>query len=187
MNTDTTRTILYQWDIRKGKDKTSLLAILLGSLLMLSLPTLLSPQLTPIVLHIGLIGYSLTWLGLLLGIVIIHEGLHGLFFWTYSRRVKFGVKWKTKYGPTPYATSPNSVFTRPQYQIIALAPQILTAVLFVLSSFLDSSSSAILIIVAIMNLGAGCIDIWSALKVQSFPKKALIEDTQDGFTVWSNV
>jgi hypothetical protein len=164
-----------------------MIVILLAGLGILAVPFLMAPTITPLVQRIGMGTYVLMWLSLIIGMVIIHEGLHGLFFWIYSRKVNFGVKWKTRFGPTPYASSPHSLFTKRQYQMMGIAPQILTAVLLCSGgAFAHVPIAAIGIMVAATNLGGGCVDLWAAFEIQRMPKDILVEDTGDGFKVWSN-
>lgn len=185
MITKAPRTIIYDWSINKNRNRATVIILVLACLWMLLIPWFMSPQLDPFVARIGLGTYTLTWLLIVLGIIAIHEGLHGVFFWLYSRHLSFGVKWKTKFGPAPYATSSGRMFTKRQYQMIGFAPQFLSATLLVFGIVTHDAISALLLMAAAANLAGGCIDIWSIYEIQRLPENILVEDTSDGFKVWS--
>jgi hypothetical protein len=115
-------------------------------------------------------------------LTVIHEGLHALFFKIFGGTVSFGAKW-TKLGPAFYATSPKG-FAISQYRVIGLAPQILTIVSIALWLIVPSTTlSLAFIVMAIMNFGGGCFDIYSVLWLRKFPKEYLVQDTKDGLRV----
>lgn len=114
--------------------------------------------------------------------VVLHEGLHALFFKIFGGAVTFGVKW-TKLGPAFYTTSPKS-FTIGRYKITGLAPQILTIISLILGLTVPSTVlSLAFIVIAIMNIGGGCFDIYAVIWLRKFPKECLVQDTRDGLNV----
>lgn len=118
--------------------------------------------------------------------VLIHEGLHGLFFWLYSGKAQFGAKLWTHMGPVFYATSAGSRFTRLQYAQIGLAPQLLTLFCFtaVVSFQLPAALFYFLIMVGSQNLGGGTFDMYATYRVSRLPSGCLIEDVKDGWKVY---
>lgn len=180
------RALIYDWSIRKGKKKLVVAIMVLACLGLIVVPIVMSPMTEPLVLKIGLGAYCLIWLALIFAIVVTHEALHGLFFYLFSRKVSFGVKWKTKFGPAPYASSPGTLFSKRQYQMIGFAPQFLSALLLIVGVFLHAPALAILVMAATANLAGGCVDMWSIYELQRMPKDILVEDTSDGFKVWQS-
>lgn len=69
------------------------------------------------------LGVSDFFYSLLLSVLllVIHEGIHGIFFKQFCPQnpVKFGMNWKSLMA---YATSPGSLYSRKQMVIISLAP-----------------------------------------------------------------
>lgn len=135
---------------------------------------------------LGFVGY----IGLVLIVaavcIVAHEGMHGLFFRIIGKRkVMYGVKRGKTLGLVFYATSLYTQFTRNQFRAIALAPQILTVIAVVLSLVvhLPPLASLLIIVGASMNLGGGCMDIWTAIRIGKYPKGCTYEDRMDGFRV----
>lgn len=126
------------------------------------------------------------WLMIILatcvGVAVVHEGLHGLFFRIFGGHVKFGIKW-TKLGLAPYATSPDS-FSRWRFQVVALAPQLLTFLLLGVLLFDPPPMVAVgLIVAAAGNLGGGCFDLYTAGWLNKFPREYKVQDIKDGVRV----
>ncbi len=118
--------------------------------------------------------------------VIIHESLHGLFFWLYGRSAQFGCKLWTKIGPVFFATSRGNRFTRWQYVQISLAPQLLTlgCLLAVTCFHLPAVLWFCLLAVAAQNLSGGTFDGYAIVRVLRLPKGAMVEDVKDGWKVY---
>ena len=113
-----------------------------------------------------------------------HEAMHGLIFWLFQRRVSYGFKLWSAFGPVFYAASIGSRFSRRQYQMACLAPQILTVLLVILAILPIPDILAVgSLYAATLNLGGGIVDIFVAARLQAFPKGALVEDTVDGMRV----
>ena len=121
--------------------------------------------------------------------VVLHEGLHGLFFWLFSHKVRFGAQLWSLMGPTFWASSPGSLFPRAKFQTIALAPQLLTILLFLILALVPLSNivTYALILTAAFNLGGGCLDIYAAILLCKYPRSLFIEDARDGFKVYKEV
>lgn len=181
-----TRTVVYEWNVNNKKDSKSLkLTVVCAVIFMSGLAIALSDNNNNRILtDLGFIGYSAMWLGILLVIVAIHELLHGLFFWLFAGRVKFGIKWKTKLGITPYASCPNGLFTKRQFQAIGAAPQILSGLLFCAALIVWQPWSNVLILTAAANVAGGCADLWLIWKAEELEDDAMIEDVETGIKVW---
>ncbi len=129
------------------------------------------------------------WLGLFMVCVVatipLHEGLHGLFFWIFGGDVRFGAKLKTPFGPVFWATS-DKLFSKRQFRMISLAPQILTLtlILIIASAELPALWEIGLLIVAIGNLCGGAFDIYISCILGRFPVDSMFRDRQDGLQVY---
>ena len=124
-------------------------------------------------------------LPVLLIILGIHEGIHGIFFKLFcpENKVKFGVILKSG---MLYATSPGSIYTRFQMITIALAPfVVLTMVLTILYSF-HVISPMIYVLLASIH-ASGCVGDFYYTCILAFKfkeKKIMVEDTDKGITIY---
>jgi flagellar basal body-associated protein FliL len=182
-------TPIYDWGINNKKNRGFLVILIISIIMLTAIPIAVTPMVYPFIYKIGLWAYTIMWVALIISIIVIHEGLHGLFFYLYSKHVNFGIRWKTKVGPTPYATANGQLFTKRQYQMVAIAPQIMTlAVIFAIQLLTNNLPAvAIIIMIAAINLGGGCADLWCVYQLQRFPDDILVEDTKDGFKVWAKI
>ncbi len=132
---------------------------------------------------------GLSLLALLAGTIFFvpaHEALHGLAFWLYARSVTFGFKPWTALGPVFFAASPGNIFTRRQYQLVCIAPQIMTVLLFFLAAVLYPTDLLFLSMTyaATLNLGGGVVDMFIYTILFRFPRDAMVEDSTDGMDVY---
>jgi hypothetical protein len=119
----------------------------------------------------------------LVGVVIIHEGLHGLLFVIFGGKVYFGLK-ITKIGPVAYASSPDT-YPRLSFQLVALAPQILTIVLIALLWILSSPILIYAFLLSIIcNLAGGFMDFYTVCWLRKFSRSCLVKDTLGGVEVY---
>lgn len=118
--------------------------------------------------------------------IVLHEGLHGLFFKAYGKFVQFGFKAWTKVGPVFYATSAGNMFTRSQYVQISLGPQLFTALCLSLVILFQMPAILWVLILTMgaQNLGGGIFDMYAAYRVLKLPRGAMIEDVKDGWKVY---
>lgn len=126
------------------------------------------------------------FIAVLVAVTVLHEGLHGLFFWLFSGRVRFGAKLWSSMGPVFWASSPGRPIPRIKFQIIALAPQLLTILLLLVLALapLSNTLTYALVLAAALNLGGGCLDIYVAILLRKWPGSVLVEDVKDGFKVY---
>jgi hypothetical protein len=122
----------------------------------------------------------------LIPMVIIHEGLHGLFFWFWSKKVKFGHMFSSL-GPSFYAAALGKKFSRNRFIVIALIPQILTVICLglALSLPLIPWVEAFLLCTAAFNLGGGVGDFYVVFNLFRFPKTVMVEDYIGGVKIYS--
>ena len=121
---------------------------------------------------------------LLVGFVVsiaLHELVHGVFFWIYSRsRPKFALR--VGYA---YAAAPGWFFPRKQYLVIALAPFVLLTILGMgLIAVAPIGALAAILFGMVANASGAVGDIWIAIKVIRERRKIVIEDVGDGMNFY---
>jgi hypothetical protein len=132
-------------------------------------------------------GVSIDLLGALLVLVVLivsillHELVHGLFFWLFSRhRPEFGV------GPGyAFAAMPDWFYPKYQYLAIALSPlMVLTALGVLASAFVPMVWLNMLLTGMIINAGGAIGDMYVAWRIALEPEQIWVKDTGDGFQVY---
>lgn len=113
--------------------------------------------------------------------VLLHEGIHGFFFWFFTREMPvFGYK-----GSYAFAAAPDWYLPRNQYLIVGSAPFVLlTLVGLIIMSFSPLPAFPVLLTVLTLNAAGAFGDMYVVAKVISFPPGALVKDVGDGFTVY---
>jgi hypothetical protein len=126
-----------------------------------------------------------TWLLLLayLGVLPIHEVIHGAAMRIFGAKPKYGVMWKELMF---YATSPGHAFSRNQFLAVTYAPFVLiTVAVVVLLAVLHPSIWVWAIIAAGAGNAGGAIgDMWISTVVLKYPANAKIMDEKDGVRVF---
>jgi len=119
-------------------------------------------------------------LGLII-MVIIHELIHGLFFWIYTHeRPVFAIK-----PAYAFAAAPEWYVRRNAYFLIGLAPLILISVILVpLAVLLPSSSAAVVLLIAAMNAAGSLGDIVVVTWILFHPADSYIQDHGDRFILF---
>jgi hypothetical protein len=115
--------------------------------------------------------------------VLLHEGIHGLFFWVYTReRPKFGLK--LLYA---YASAPDWYFHRNPFIWVGLSPLVLISLIGVLLiPWLPIAWIPPLILFLTINAAGSMGDAFIVLKLLSQPDDALIQDLGDSFTIYGH-
>jgi hypothetical protein len=124
-------------------------------------------------------------LGLLVAMAVsllLHELIHGAFFWIFSRsKPRFGLR-----GGYAYAAAPGWFFPPQQYLIIALAPLVLLTILgMILVAFVPVGMLAAILFGMVTNASGAVGDMWIAFKVLRERRKIVIEDLGDGFNFYA--
>lgn len=120
------------------------------------------------------------FIGLLVGVtvvmIVVHEGLHGLFFWLYTHeKPRFAFK-----GFYAYAAMPGWYLPRREYLITALAPLVGITVLGVLGlALLPGKADAPLLLLLILNTSGAVGDLWIAGALLRAPAGVLGSDSGD--------
>jgi hypothetical protein len=123
-------------------------------------------------------------LGILFGfliLIVIHELIHGFFFWLFTKeRPTFAFK-----GAYAYAAAPGWYFPRNTYLLIGLAPFVfLTTGLLVLSFFLTSQVAYGVLMIAAIHAAASLGDIVVVGWTLFFPSSSLVQDQGDRFLLF---
>jgi hypothetical protein len=113
-------------------------------------------------------------------ILLIHEGIHGVFFKLFSREAK------VKFGYTQgffYATSPGAQYSRPQWLWILVAPFTLITLSLIILFAVGLLPPFFFIVLTSLH-GAGCVgDFYFAFLSLRAPKRMIYEDTSSGFRI----
>ncbi len=161
-----------------------LLASLAGCFALASFTALLRP-LMPFTLPIP---EAVLWL-MVIGVLFVHEWLHGLAIGYYGHRPIYGVKWvnigMAKVPLAFYATSGGGYFTRDAFIVIALTPLIvITLVGALLYLLIPFSAYTALTAILVVN-GSGAVgDVWMYWLVRRYPADALVYDDADSIEVY---
>lgn len=115
--------------------------------------------------------------------VLIHEGIHGLFFWLFTKeRPHFG--FKLLYA---YAAAPEWYIPRDKYIWIGLSPLVLVSILGVaLFPWIPIDWFPSLILLLTINAAGSMGDAFIILVTLSHSKNVLIQDLGDRFTIYGD-
>jgi hypothetical protein len=127
-------------------------------------------------------------LGLLIGILlvifitlILHELVHGLFFWFFTKEIpKFGI------GPGyAYAAAPDWYFPKGQYLVVGLAPlMVLTVLGLVAIPLIPAAWIGILFLAVVFNAGGAVGDLYICIRIGGESQNVWIKDKGDGFEIY---
>lgn len=108
--------------------------------------------------------------------LVLHEGLHGLFFWLFSgERPRFALK--LYYA---YAAAPGWYFPRWQYFITSLAPLIGITLIGVAALFwLPAFCAMPAFLLLVFNTSGAVGDMWVALRLLVSPRATFAKDYGD--------
>lgn len=107
-------------------------------------------------------------------VLIIHELVHGLFYWGFSgRRPRFGLQ-----GLAPYTAAPPGVyFSRNQVLVVGLAPLVLLTLVGVpLMLVVPMLLVPILLFFVALNAGGSAMDLLMVISLLSFSADTVMED-----------
>jgi hypothetical protein len=105
---------------------------------------------------------------LFVGVLVLHEGLHGLGFAVFGGRPKFGLMIRGGI-PYAYATCPGRVFTRTQYLVIGALPLVVIDVAVLpLAGFPAAAMDGML--AAAFNTAGAVGDLWMLALVLQTPR-----------------
>lgn len=115
--------------------------------------------------------------------VILHEGLHGLLFWIWGGKVKFGYI-TSVIGPSFYATSLGRRFPRNKFIVICLLPQVVTLVTIPLSMFYSGWLGFLILSVGALNFGGAVADFYIVYRLLRTKGNIEVEDKVTGVAIY---
>jgi hypothetical protein len=118
----------------------------------------------------------------LIGVLIFHELVHGLFYWFFSGRPpKFGFR-----GLFPYAAAPAGVyFPHTQFLAIGLAPLVLLTLFgLLLMAIAPIALVPFILFFVLFNASGAAGDLIMVVQLASFPSDTLMEDSDSGVAVY---
>ena len=118
----------------------------------------------------------------LIAALILHELVHGLFYWLFSsRRPKFGVQ-----GLFPYAAAPSGVyFPRNQFLVVGLSPLVLfTAVGLLLMVIVPIAFVPFLLFFVAVNASGAAGDLIMVIQLMPFSSDTWMEDNDSGVIIY---
>lgn len=150
--------------------------------LFLSLAAMLRPD--QVLVNLERIGIStiVILLGAYVGILVLHELIHGLFFWFMTHeRPYFGVK-----AMYAYASAPDWYLPRNPYLLVGIAPfALITLIGIFLIPFVSPRGLIILLFAMTVNAGGAVGDLFTVAWLLTQPVTVLVRDSGDSFTVYS--
>lgn len=123
-------------------------------------------------------------LGLTVINTVLHEGVHGFFFWYFTgSRPLFALK--LTYA---YAAAPEWFIPRRQYMVVGLAPLVLLdAAALVLIWLAPAGWAVAAALVAALNTGGAVGDMWVVMRLLACPADCLVQDKGDGISFFEPV
>jgi hypothetical protein len=114
-----------------------------------------------------------------IGFVVLHEAVHGFFFWLYTRsRPLFAFHWTYA-----YAAAPDWFMPRNRFLVVALAPLLIITAAGLLMMLLVPVDWLLAIwFVLTMNAAGAVGDLYIALRLAVSPESTLIQDRGDAIT-----
>ncbi len=119
--------------------------------------------------------------GINIVVVVLHEAVHGLFFWLFTKS-RPGFAFKIWYA---YASAPSWYLPRSLYLVVALSPLIaLTALGFALVPFAPAGLLAALLLFMTLNASGAVGDIGVAIWLLFQPQSCLANDHGDAISLY---
>jgi hypothetical protein len=121
------------------------------------------------------------FLALYAGMILLHEAIHGLFFWSFTgERPVFAIRWSYA-----YAAAPGWFLPRNLYFVIALSPLVGISLLGLAIFALAPPAWFMPTLVVVVANASGAIgDIWVALWLLRHPPTCLARDQGDAVTLY---
>jgi hypothetical protein len=124
------------------------------------------------------ISVLLLMIGVIVGQMVLHELVHGAFFWFFTQsRPKFGFRiWYA------YAAAPGWFLPRGQYLVVTLAPFVLLSVLGMLLLAIVSQAATLITILfaTVINATSAVGDLWIAFLIIRERRPIVVEDMGEG-------
>ena len=119
-----------------------------------------------------------------LGMIVLHEAVHGLFFWVYTgERPEFGFR-----GVYAYAGAPDWYLSKNPYLIVGLAPLVLISLVgFAAMLFVPTGWVFPILLFITLNASGAVGDIYAFFWILPKPEEILVRDFGDRMQVFGPV
>ncbi len=126
----------------------------------------------------------LLFLAAVIFLMILHEAIHGVFFWVYTHtRPVFGLRMLLA-----YAGAPDWYIPRDKYNIIGLAPFVLISIFgLIVIPFVSMFVAQFVLLLITVNAAGAVGDLYVVGKTLRQPPTVLIQDTGAGFTMFGKI
>lgn len=184
-------TLIYSFSLFKNRhafwalNGVGLFLLILFGMLFSWFVSQIHPDLTfeLVITSANVIYVCLSLLGIAAGQMVLHELVHGAFFWLFTRsRPTFGFR-----GGYAYAAAPGWLFPRRQYLVVTLAPFVLLSVLglILLTIIPQEAALFIILLAAVINAASAVGDMWVAFLIIRERRPIVIEDLGDGMNFYA--
>lgn len=121
---------------------------------------------------------------LIVVVIVMHESVHGLFFWIFTRqRPIFGFK-----GWYAYAAAPGWYLPRNQFLLVGIAPLLLLSLLgLVLLPVVPPLFGLLLLVGMTMNVAGAVGDLFVVVWLLTKPATFLVRDVGEAMTVYGPI
>lgn len=122
-------------------------------------------------------------LGLTFLMVFLHEGIHGLFFWIYTKeKPRFG--FKLVYA---FAGAPGWYFAKWPYMVIGISPLVLITIIgFLFLIFVPAGWILPIMLFITLNAGGAAGDIYTVFWLLPQPGNTLVHDSGERVKIFRN-
>jgi hypothetical protein len=128
-------------------------------------------------------GTILISVALLIGTLVLHELIHGVFMSKYGGKPSYGAGIAHFILPYFYATT-KTVFPRNQFIVIAIAPLVVISLVVIGIMAAFPSIAHWMFIPFIINASGAVGDIWVTRNVLRYPKHIMLEDRKTGLIIY---
>ena len=129
----------------------------------------------------GILQVLLVVIGVTAAMIVLHEAVHGVFFWLFTRAVpKFAFK-----GAYAYAAAPDWYLPKYQYLVTALAPLVLLSLVGVgLMLVVPPGGFVVLLLFLVTNASGAIGDLWVAGWLLRQPDACYANDHGDAVSLY---
>jgi hypothetical protein len=128
-------------------------------------------------------GKILIYIALIIGTLVLHELVHGVFMSKYGGKTSYGAGIAYFILPYLYATT-KTVFQRNQFIVISIAPLLSISLVGIGIMAAFPSIAHWIFIPFVLNASGAVGDLWMIRNVLRYPKHVLLEDQKTGLIIY---
>jgi hypothetical protein len=119
--------------------------------------------------------------------IVLHEAVHGFFFWVFGGKPQFGVGSIGWFCPYAYATAPGVPYALGQMVVICLAPFVVLSAASLALMWLAPGASTVAAVAFVTNFSGAVGDLWLVRQLWRFRgcRELSMIDTMDGTAIYS--